>query len=84
MMLVGTQIAREQVKILQDDVGTVLARASYEKVAAGFGAEGILLTKSADVPEALARARAAAKAGKPVFINAWLDRTDFREWSISM
>jgi thiamine pyrophosphate-dependent acetolactate synthase large subunit-like protein len=79
-----TQIAREQVKMLNDDVGTVLARTAYEEVAAGFGAEGILLTKSADVSEALARARAAAKAGKPVLINAWLDRTDFREGSISM
>lgn len=79
-----TQIAREQVKMLKDDVGTVLARTAYEEVAAGLGAEGILLTKSADVPEALARARAAAKAGKPVLVNAWLDRTDFREGSISM
>ncbi len=79
-----TQIAREQVKMLKDDVGTVLARTAYEEVAAGFGAEGILLTKSADVPEALARARATAKAGKPVLVNAWLDRTDFREGSISM
>jgi acetolactate synthase-1/2/3 large subunit len=30
------------------------------------------------------RARAAAKAGKPVLVNVWLDRTDFREASISM
>jgi acetolactate synthase-1/2/3 large subunit len=51
---------------------------------AGFGAEGILVTRTADVPAALARARAAAKAGKPVLINVWLDKTDFREGSISM
>jgi len=33
-----TQIAREQVKMLHDDVGTVLARTDYHAVAAGFGA----------------------------------------------
>ena len=36
-----TQIAREQVKMLGDDVGTVLARTAYHEVAKGFGAEGV-------------------------------------------
>lgn len=79
-----TQIAREQVKMLHDDVGTVLARSAYHEVAAGFGAESILVKTNAEVPAALARARAAAKAGKPVLLNVWLDKTDFREGSISM
>jgi acetolactate synthase-1/2/3 large subunit len=79
-----TQIAREQVKMLHDDVGTVLARTAYHEVAAGFGAEGILVTGTADVNAALARARVAAKAGRAVLINVWLDQTDFREGSISM
>ncbi len=79
-----TQIAREQVKVLGDDVGAVLARSAYHEVAAAFGPEGILVKKNADVPDALARARAAAKSGKPVLVNAWLDRTAFRDGSISM
>lgn len=79
-----TQIAREQVKMLHDDVGTVLARTAYHEVAAGFGAEGILVKKTADVPAALARARVVAKAGKPVLLNVWLDKTGFRDGSISM
>jgi len=79
-----TQIAREQVKMLGDDVGTVLARTAYHEVAAGFGAEGILVKKSAEVPAALARAKALAKTGRPVLINVWLDKTGFREGSISM
>ncbi len=79
-----TQIAREQVKTLGDGVGTALARSDYHEVAAGFGAEGILVKSNADVPEALARARAAAAAGKPVLINVWLDGTAFREGSLSM
>lgn len=79
-----TQIAREQVKALGSAVGTELARSAYHEVAAGFGAEGILVTSNAEVPQALTRAKAAAKAGKPVLINVWLDRTTFREGSISM
>ena len=79
-----TQIAREQVKMLKDDVGTVLARTDYHRVAEGFGAAGILLTKNAEVPAALERAREIARSGKPVLVNVWLDKTDFREGSISM
>jgi acetolactate synthase-1/2/3 large subunit len=79
-----TQIAREQVKLLKDDVGTVLARTDYHRVAEGFGAAGILVTKHADIPVALERAREIARSGKPVLVNVWLDKTDFREGSISM
>ena len=79
-----TQIAREQVKMLHDDVGTTLGRTAYHEVAAGFGAEGIVAKTNAEVPDALERARAAARAGKPALVNVWLDRTDFREGSISM
>jgi len=78
------QIAREQVKMLGDDVGTVLARSAYHAVAEGFGAVGIEVKSTAQVPEALAQARAAARSGRPVLVNVWLDRTDFREGSISM
>lgn len=79
-----TQIAREQVKMLHDDVATVLARTNYHEVAAGFGAEGILVKSMAEVPAALARARELAKSGKPVLVNVWLDKTEFREGSLSM
>ena len=79
-----TQIAREQVKMLHDDVATVLARTAYHEVAAGFGAEGIVVKDRADVHAALVRARALAKAGKAVLVNVWLDKTEFREGSISM
>jgi acetolactate synthase-1/2/3 large subunit len=79
-----TQIAREQVKMLHDDVGTVLARTDYHKVAAGFGAEGILVRQMDEVAPALAKARALARSGKPVLVNVWLDKTEFREGSLSM
>jgi len=79
-----TQIAREQEKLLGDDVGVVLARSDYHEVAASFGAEGLLLKTPADIPEVLAHARATAKSGRPVLINAWLNSTVFREGSISV
>jgi acetolactate synthase-1/2/3 large subunit len=79
-----TQIAREQVKMLGDDVGTVLARTAYHEVAKGFGAEGIEVRTAGEVEGALARARAIAASGRPVLVNVWLDRTDFREGSLSM
>ena len=70
--------------MLHDDVATVLARTDYHQVAAGFGAEGIVVKKMSEVPAALAQARALAKQGKPVLVNVWLDKTAFREGSLSM
>jgi acetolactate synthase-1/2/3 large subunit len=79
-----TQIAREQVKMLKDDVATVLARTDYHAVAAGFGAEGIVVKHADEVRPALQRARAVAATGRPVLVNVWLDGTAFREGSLSM
>ena len=79
-----TQIAREQVKMLGDDVGTVLARTDYDRVVQGLGAEGIQVRTQAEVPEALARAQALARSGRSVLINVWLEPSGFREGSISM
>ena len=79
-----TQIAREQVKILKDDVGTVLERSNYHDVAAALGGRGVLLQHADQVEAGLQAARDAASHGKPVLVNAWLDKTDFREGSLSM
>ncbi|MHB1090785.1 MAG: thiamine pyrophosphate-dependent enzyme, partial [Ilumatobacteraceae bacterium] len=79
-----TQIAREQVKMLHDDVATVLARTAYHEVAEGFGAAGLLVTRMDEVSAALPRARELARLGRPVLLNVWLDKTEFREGSLSM
>lgn len=78
------QIAREQVKILGDDVGTVLRRTNYHSVAEGYGGRGLLLDRSEMIGATLEAARAANKVGKPVLINAFLAKSDFRKGSISM
>ncbi len=79
-----SQIAREQVKLLGDPVGTVLARSDYHQVAAGFGAVGLLIRKPEEVADGLAQAIRIAAGGRPVLVNVWLDRSEFREGSISM
>ena len=79
-----TQIAREQVKMLHDDVATVLARTAYHEVAAGFGAQGCWCATPTRCAAALARARELARQGRAVLVNVWLDKTEFREGSLSM
>jgi thiamine pyrophosphate-dependent acetolactate synthase large subunit-like protein len=79
-----TQIAREQIEILKDDVGTVLARTDYHKVAEGYGGRGLLLERREDVPAVLQEALRLSRNGVPVLINAHLDKTEFRKGSISM
>lgn len=79
-----TQIAREQVKMLHDDVATVLARSAYHEVAAGFGAAGLRVQHAHEVLPALRQARELARAGRAVLVNVWLDKTAFREGSLSM
>ena len=78
------QIAREQVEILGDDVGTALRRTDYHRAAEGFGGKGFVIERPEAVGEVLRAARAAAAAGAPVVINAHLGRTEFRKGSISM
>ena len=79
-----TQIAREQIEILKDDVGTVLARTDYHKVAEGYGGRGLLLERGEDIQEVLRQALEIARSGSPVLVNAHLDKTEFRKGSISM
>lgn len=78
------QIAREQVEMLHDDVGTVLARTDYHHVASGYGGRGLAITSPDDVEPVLAEALRLARAGTPVLVNAHLGRTEFRKGSISI
>ena len=79
-----TQIARGQEEMLGDDVGTVLRRTDYHKVAQGYGAAGILVETPEEVEPAILKAQRLARSGKPVLINALIDAGDFRAGSISI
>ncbi|MGB6363108.1 MAG: thiamine pyrophosphate-binding protein, partial [Thermoanaerobaculia bacterium] len=78
------QIAREQVEILKDDVGTVLRRTDYDVVAEGFGGRGFRLERPEETKKVIHQAQEEVSAGRPVLINALIGRTDFRKGSISM
>ncbi|MGF1467297.1 MAG: thiamine pyrophosphate-binding protein [Sandaracinaceae bacterium] len=78
------QIARDQVDVLGDSVGTDLLRNDYHRVAEGYGGVGLLLTDPARIDETLDEAKALAASGKPVLINVHIRRTDFRKGSISI
>jgi acetolactate synthase-like protein len=79
-----TQIARDQVAVLKDDVGTVLRHTDYHIVAKGFGAAGILVEHEDQIEDALQQARTLANDGQPVLINLIISPTDFRKGSISV
>ena len=78
------QIARDQIEILGDDVGTVLAATDYHLAAEALGGVGLLLDRAGAIGETFAEARRQAAAGRAVLINARLARSDFRKGSISL
>ncbi|MFQ5606179.1 MAG: thiamine pyrophosphate-binding protein, partial [bacterium] len=51
------QIAREQLEIFKDDVGTVLRHTDYHVAAQAFGGKGFLLTESKQISEVFAQAK---------------------------
>ncbi len=79
-----SQIAREQVDVLKDDVGCALRPSDYHLAAAALGGEGFVIRNNAEIMPVLDAARSAAAAGKAVLINALLEMSDFRKGSISM
>ena len=79
-----SQIAREQVEILGTPLGTELAHTDYHCVAEGYGGVGLCVRTPAEVEPALRQAQEIARTGKPVLVNVWLGKTDFRKGSISM
>jgi len=78
------QIARDQVELLQDDVGTVLRRTDYDVVAAGYGGIGLPLHQASEARQVITMAKSEAASGRPVLVNALLGRSDFRQGSISV
>lgn len=78
------QIARDQIVILGDAVGTGLLRTDYHVVAQGYGGHGILLDDPAKVDEVIDEARRVAASGRPVCINVHVKDSDFRKGSISI
>jgi acetolactate synthase-1/2/3 large subunit len=79
-----TQIARDQVTLLGDPVGTALSRTDYHRVVEGFGAKGILVRHQSELDGALAQAKSWARQGHAVLVNVHLAPSEFRKGSMSM
>ncbi len=78
------QIAREQLEIFKDDVGVILRRSNYHIAVKGLGAEGFVIESNDEISSVLKEAKEIAANGKPVVVNALIDKTDFRKGSISI
>ncbi|HEY6546992.1 MAG TPA: thiamine pyrophosphate-binding protein [Vicinamibacteria bacterium] len=79
-----SQIAREQVEVLGDDVGTRLRPTDYHRAADGLGAVGLKVDTDSALEPTLREAQTVAGTGRPVYVNVRLGRTDFRKGSVSM
>ncbi|MBP1641599.1 MAG: Acetolactate synthase [Acidobacteria bacterium] len=78
------QIARDQVAVLGDDVGTRLAPADYHRAAEALGGRGLRVERPGELRPALEQARAWARQGHAVLLNALLAPSSFRKGSISL
>lgn len=79
-----SQIARDQIEILKDDVAAMLAYTDYHTIAAGCGGDGIKIETIEELSAAITQARAINAQNKPFLINAILGRSEFRKGSLSM
>ena len=79
-----TQIARGQMPMLGDDVGTQLGRTAFHETAESLGARGLLLAEASRVEATLREAREIARGGRPVLVNAMIGVGEFRRGSLSM
>jgi acetolactate synthase-1/2/3 large subunit len=78
------QIARDQVEILKDAVGTTLAHTAYDRVAEGYGGRGLEIRRNDEIAGVLAEAKALRAQGVPVLVNAHLGKSEFRKGSLSI
>jgi acetolactate synthase-1/2/3 large subunit len=79
-----TQIARGQVPMLGDDVGTQLGRTAFHETAESLGARGLLLDDPSRLEATLREARATARGGRAVLVNAMIGAGEFRKGSVSV
>ncbi len=79
-----TQIARDQLEYLNDDVATVLRYADYHGIAESLGARGFLINNEDQIDTTLEQAIELSRKGTPVLINALIGKTAFRKGSISV
>ena len=76
-----TQILREQITLLEDDVACNLEYSSYEKIGQCFGANGLEIQNDTDLNTLK---EIYNNADQALIINSLISKTDFRKGSISV
>ena len=79
-----SQIARDQVELLNDPISTELAVTDYHKAVEALGGKGYFIDNINQVNDVLIQAKESVKSGKPTVVNVRIGKTDFRKGSISM
>ena len=79
-----TQIARDQVELLKDPIGTELEKTDYHSAVEGLGGKGYYVDDENQIPEILEKAKKSALEGTPVVVNVIIGKTDFRKGSLSI
>ena len=79
-----SQIARDQIEILNDPISTELAATDYHNAVEALGGKGCFVDDETQINEILIKAKESAKSGIPTVINVRIGKTDFRKGSISM
>jgi thiamine pyrophosphate-dependent acetolactate synthase large subunit-like protein len=79
-----TQIYRDQVEFLKDDVACMLDYSRYDEVAKTFGGSGMTISKPAQIKSGLSALKSSLKKKRPFILNVLIGRSEFRKGSISM
>ncbi|KAK3913475.1 2-hydroxyacyl-CoA lyase 2 [Frankliniella fusca] len=79
-----TQILREQEPMFKSSVACKLLHTNYHEVSQGYGGEGLLLKFEKDgIAESISKAQKLGKEA-PVLLNVIIEKTSFRDGSISV
>ncbi len=79
-----SQIARDQIEILESDCAVMLNFSEYEKIAHAFGAKGTMVNTLEEFKKSVTEALKLSRSGTPFIINAKIGKSDFRKGSLSM
>lgn len=79
-----TQIYRDQVEFLKDDVACMLEYSHYDEIAKTFGGAGSTISKPAQIKAGLAALKKSLAKKQPYILNVLIGRSEFRKGSISM
>jgi len=79
-----TQIARDQVVMLDDPISTELVATDYHDAVQALGGKGFFIDNENQINDVLTQAKESAQSGKPTVVNVRIGKTDFRKGSLSM